>query len=207
MLSQPVALHDVKDIEGFVRATITKGRLRLTPEERDELTGEGLRIMCKLAQDYEPGRNGLDAASSKFSGYAAKYLPGKLSDAWHRLQGHRVATKPDGSRAWQYDPPVTSLSLLEERPGGLDTVASLQHTEEWEPEILDTLSQVLANWWERRCDLVTIYFEMRTEGYSTAEFAMQERLLPQQAKVIEAFAKELHRDLRRERAGSLQAAA
>lgn len=206
MLSAKVQLHDVLDTEGFVRATIAKGRLRLTSDERDELCQEGLRIMCKLAVDYEPGRNGLDASQSKFSGYAAKFLPGKLSDAWHRLQGHRLATLPTGVRQWRYDPTPTSLTVLEERPGGLDTVASLQHTDDWEPEMLDTLSQVLANWWERRCDLVTQYFEMRSEGYSTAEFAMQARLLPQQAKVIEAFAKELYRDLRRERAGGLKAA-
>jgi hypothetical protein len=198
MLNATVALHDVEDVEGFVQATINKGRLRLTPEQRDELAAEGLRIMCKLSNDYEPGKNGLDASASKFSGYAAKFLPGKLSDAWHRLQGHRLASGPDGVRRWQYDDAPTSLSVIAEKPGGLDTVKSLQHREEYEPEVLDTLSQVLANWWERRCDLVTQYFEMRSEGYSTRDFQIQARLLPQQAKVIESFAKELYRDLRRE---------
>lgn len=198
MLAAIVSFHDVEDVEGFVQSTINKGRLRLTPEQRDELAAEGLRIMCKLANDYEPGKNGLDAAASKFSGYAAKFLPGKLSDAWHRLQGHRLASGPDGVRSWQYDDAPTSLSLIEEKPGGLDTVTSLQHREEYEPEMLDTLSQVLANWWDRRCELVTQYFEMRSEGYSTRDFQIQARLLPQQAKVIESFAKELYRDLRRE---------
>lgn len=149
MLSAVVALHDVKDAEGFVRATIAKGRLRLTPEQRDELTQEGLRIMCKLANDYEPGRNGQDASASKFSGYAAKFLPGKLSDAWHRLQGHRLSTQPDGVRQWQYDPaPVSLEKMTEENAEGADHIATLHAVDYYSSDLAGTLGAALDEQWK-----------------------------------------------------------
>lgn len=146
-LAAKVTLHDVNDVEAFVRATITKGRLRLTLDEREELVAEGLVIMARLSNSYEPGRNGLDATQSKFSGYAAKFLPGKLSDAWHRLQeNHRLVTLPTGERKWQYDQKASSLDAQVEDTG-VDHIEALQCEDAYSSDMANTLRQILEERW------------------------------------------------------------
>lgn len=146
---EPCHCGGVHNAEAFVRATIAKGRLRLTDEQRDELTREGMRIIWKLSLDYEPGRNGQDANSSKFSGYAAKYLPGKLSDAWHRLQGHRLSTQESGVREWQYDQvPVSLEKMTEESAEGADHIATLHTVDYYSSDLAGTLGAALDEQWK-----------------------------------------------------------
>lgn len=193
-----VSLHDIEDAKAFVMATILKGKLLLSGEEREELLSEGVRILIALARDYQPGRGGLDAAGSRFSGYAAKYLPGKLSDAWHRLQGHRLQSTEDGPRKWEIALQPASLDVIaSEMPYGVDTITALQHEDRWEPEVVNELPKLLADWWEERCRLVIRYAAMREEGFRLREFAAEESLSIGQAKEIEQHAKYLVRKLRR----------
>lgn len=199
MTRTQVSFHNIEDAEAVVRSIIRKGRKILTGDQMDELVSEGMRIMCKLATDYEPGKNGLDPTTSSFSGYVWKLLPGKLSDAANRLHGGHLATLPDGSRRWHYDEPPASLErIAETRPGGLDTIRSIACDDEWQPSILDGLVAILEDWWQRTevpgyftMDLMTGYFEMRGDGYTTTEFAFAYRLLPLQAKAVERFGREL----------------
>jgi hypothetical protein len=177
VLSQTVELYDVKDAEGFVRATIAKGHLLLTEEQRDELTQEGLRIMWKLSSDYEPGRNGLDASTSKFSGYAAKYLPGKLSDAWHRLQGHRLVTLSDGSRKWKYDPtPVSIDKLTKDSPEGADHIPTLHGVDYYSTDLAGTLGAALDEQWQADRDNTIKVGVLLGMGESVVEVARTLRL-------------------------------
>ncbi len=181
-----VSLHDIEDSEAFVQATINKGRLLLTPERRDELVSEGIRILIGLARDYQPGRGGLNAEGSRFSGYAAKYLPGKLSDAWHRLQEHKLQTNEDGSRSWAINPPAVSLeAIAEERPGGLDTERALHHYDNWEPEIITELPRLLTDHREEEDRLIESFCQMRVENYGLREFAKREGVSLFRAKDIE----------------------
>lgn len=89
-----VGLHDIDDCEKFVRATVhRKPGLRLAEDLEEELVREGIVALTRMAERYEPGYGGRDPAGSRFSGYAAKYLPGKLDDALHRLRGDALSTK------------------------------------------------------------------------------------------------------------------
>lgn len=96
--SSAVSLHDIEDVERFVRAAVHRrpGK-RLDSELEAELVREGIVAMLKLGQQYEPGFGGRDPSKSRFSGYAAKYLPGKLDDALHRLRGDVLATRIDAT--------------------------------------------------------------------------------------------------------------
>lgn len=124
LLPKPVTIHDINDAERFVRATIAD-TLVLTPDQRDDLICEGLRILWTLSDRYQPGYGGRNPTGSRFSGYAAKYLPGKLSDAWHRLQGHSLVVLPNGKRKWHYnDRPVSLEALMDATPGS-DTLTAL----------------------------------------------------------------------------------
>lgn len=119
MLATTVALHDVTDVEGFVNATINEFEAGDQPEwakptraEREELVLEGICIMYALARSYEPRRGG-HTKDGKFSGYAAFYLPKKLTTAWHRLnENHRYTTDKNGKRHWLYLKPASSLEGL-----------------------------------------------------------------------------------------------
>jgi hypothetical protein len=119
LLATYVALHDVQDAEGFVAATIQRSGLTLTRCEHEELLAEGIAILCELAADFEPHREGY-AQAGRFSGYAARYLPRRLGDAWHRgnPHHHRIAGE-NGKRSWHYEaPPVSLDQLLEPANGG-----------------------------------------------------------------------------------------
>lgn len=109
MLPSKVALHDVCDVEGFVRATIRRSGIQLSFDEREELIVEGICIMCELGARYRP-----KPPNGRFSGFAAQFLPRRLGDAWHSSHPeHRYITTPEGKRAWRYEPPPISFDGLE----------------------------------------------------------------------------------------------
>jgi DNA-directed RNA polymerase specialized sigma24 family protein len=101
---------DIEDPEGFVKSFMPK--VRLTPERREELFCEGMGILTKMRNDYRPGHGGGDPATSCFSGYAASYLPRKIRDAWHRLEGHTLTTGEKGKREWEYHDTPSSLEAM-----------------------------------------------------------------------------------------------
>lgn len=112
MLAEAVALHDVRDAEAFVQATLNASRRIYPPDEREELVAEGLRIMVELSASFVPQRDGY-AHAGRFSGYAAKFLRLKLEDAYHRLHPeHTLRTCPDGKRRYEYGDRPVSLQAL-----------------------------------------------------------------------------------------------
>lgn len=170
-LNQQVTLHDVADVEAFVRSTIQKGRLRLTTDEREELVAAGMTIMVRLAKIYEPGRNGLDAAGSKFSGYAAKYLPGKLSDEWHRMQEHhRLVTVEGGERRWQYDQKPASLDAIREETG-TDHIKAVRVEDLYGSDMALTLRSVLDERWPHDREITVKLGVLMGSGYRVDEAA------------------------------------
>lgn len=149
LLSGKVQLHDVVDVESFVADAIRDGGARLTPDDREELLAEGLRIMVRLAQQYQPGFNGLDPTTSTFAGFASKYLRLKLSDAYHRLQEtHRLVTDDTGKKAWSYGAKPASLdAMVAESAEGADHVKSLQQEDAYDSDMAHTLRSVLEKRW------------------------------------------------------------
>ncbi len=106
VLSTPVALHDIRDVNMFVRNALDKAPVTLGTQEFEELVAEGLAILYELAKEYEPHRAGYERAGS-FAGYASVFLSHRLTDAWHRSHAeHRyiTVTEDDGTqrRAWEY---------------------------------------------------------------------------------------------------------
>ena len=110
----PIALMDIGNCEAFVQRTIDRSAITYGPSEREELLSEGLTLLYELAQKYNPGVGGRDATGSRFSGYAAMFLPRRLGDAWHKAHPeHRYITDPDtGKRGWRYDHTMVSLDGL-----------------------------------------------------------------------------------------------
>lgn len=181
ILSQPVQLFDVLDTESFVRDAIKDGKVRLTPEEYEDLLGEGMLIMARLAKQYEPGRNGLDPATSRFSGFAAKYLRVKLGDAFHRMQeNHRLTTQPDGTRKWAYAPKPTSLDAMTDgNPEGADHVRTLQAEDEYDSDMESTLRTALDKRWEYDRETTVKIGLILGAGYILAD-AVQTLRIPQE---------------------------
>jgi len=127
MLTATVALHDITNVEAFVRATLDDSRIRFQTGERDELVLEGLAILYDLAGSYQHQLPGY-AQPGRFSGYAARYLPRRLGEAWHRLhEEHIYRTRLDGGREYEYLQPAISLDGIRSRAqlrGEPDTVDS-----------------------------------------------------------------------------------
>lgn len=107
----PIVLLDIGNCEAFVQRTIDRSAITYGPSEREELLSEGLTQLYELAGKYNPGVGGRDATNSRFSGYAAMFLPRRLGDAWHKMHPeHRYITNPTtGKRGWYYDRPAISL--------------------------------------------------------------------------------------------------
>jgi hypothetical protein len=117
----PVALHDIADIEGFVRDTMRRHLSKVPHEDREELVAEGLVIICELAMRYDPAKDkpsrkpGHVCKTSRccvpsFAGYASFLLKRKMLDAWHRMHPeHQLRTQDDGTRKYVYYPKPKSL--------------------------------------------------------------------------------------------------
>lgn len=176
-----VEIEDIQDAEAFVRSLLP--RVLLTPDKREDLIQTGLTILQEMVNKYEPGRGGQDPATSRFSGFAAKYLPSKLRDAWHRSEGHSLSTDADGRRAWTYPPPVASLDQLRERDGGLDSVRALQGHDVHESELALTLRRALEDQDREDRDVVVSVGVLLGEGLSPAAVAERLHLRDKQVSV------------------------
>ncbi len=109
MIATAIRLHDVNDAQAFVAANIHKSGVIISTSEREDLLAEGLTILFELASRYEPHRPGYEKAGS-FAGYAAKYLPGRMRDAYHALHPEHIARRdPDGRRVYDYGERPMSL--------------------------------------------------------------------------------------------------
>lgn len=116
-------MYDIDDAEAFVRATIRRSKIIVGRDEFEELLAEGLCILCEMAERYQPRMEGYEKDGT-FAGYAARFLPKKLGEAWHKLHPeHVLRTCPDGSRRYEYLEPAGSLNQAIERdPSVLNSV-------------------------------------------------------------------------------------
>ena len=98
-----VQLHDIADVEGYVRAAIAKTSIEFPcRDDREELVSEGLISLCDLARRYTPRLEGY-AQDGSFAGWASKILPLRLISAWHTMNPeHVLRTTPGGQRQWEY---------------------------------------------------------------------------------------------------------
>ena len=105
----PVALHDIADVHAFVGANVHRSGVILRDDERDDLIAEGITILLELSRRYEPHRVGYEKAGS-FAGYAAKFLPGRMRDAYHAMHPEHIARRDaDGRRVYEYGERPMSL--------------------------------------------------------------------------------------------------
>jgi hypothetical protein len=115
-------LFDIASVPAFVHATVQRwgaiSDVRLAPGERDELVSEAVVALYELAARYEHHRPGYPQPGS-FARYAARFLPGKLTTAWHRLHPEHVYVNRGGRREWRYLSPALSLDALAERSPAL----------------------------------------------------------------------------------------
>lgn len=110
VIATSIQLYDVKCAESFVAANIHKsGVIVRDPHEREDLLAEGLTILLELASKYEPHRPGYEKAGS-FAGYAAKFLPGRMRDAYYALHPEHIARRDaDGRRFYEWGDKPMSL--------------------------------------------------------------------------------------------------
>lgn len=103
MLRRRVSLHDVNDVEAFVVACIKRSGANAPPEDWEELIAEGILLLYTMANNYKPRLEGY-AKDGCFSGYAIKWLPKQIHQAWHKSQEHHlyVKDKETGKRGWVY---------------------------------------------------------------------------------------------------------
>ena len=109
---RPIPLWDLRDSEAYVRSVINASHLRLSADEWEELTAEGLAILAEMAARYQPRMAG-HTKDGSFAGYAAAYFPRKLRAAWHRMNEHHLTrTQPDGRRRHVYADRPLSLEQV-----------------------------------------------------------------------------------------------
>ena len=171
MLAEVVALHDVRDAESFVHATLNASRRIYSLEEREELAAEGLAILCKLASDFEPHRDGY-AHAGKFSGFAAKYLRLKLEDAYHRQHPeHQLRTQPDGRRRYEYGERAVSLHAYtgEDGEDRGELLASREVPDLPTPTIANLLREQLEDELNTALNVAGLYAEGVTSDREVAE--------------------------------------
>lgn len=102
MLRTQVSLHDILDVEAFVVMCIKRSGAQVKPSEFEDMIAEGICILYAMSERYNPHMEGY-VRPGRFSGYAVKYLPRKMKEAWHRShEEHLHRTQPDGRRRYEY---------------------------------------------------------------------------------------------------------
>jgi hypothetical protein len=103
MLTSKVSLHDIIDVEAFVIMCVKRSGSNAPVEYWDDLVAEGICLLYVMARNYKPRLNGYDKDGC-FSGYAVKWLPKQIKQAWHKSQEHHLhATDPEtGKRGWTF---------------------------------------------------------------------------------------------------------
>lgn len=121
-----IRVHDIHDIDAFVRVMIFKTKLKLTNvDEREDLISEGIAILLDLAKKYKPQMIGYDRPGS-FAGYCSIYLPKKIATAWHRWHPEYILETrklPDGRvvKRYVYGDTAASWDEQVERDGSVDS--------------------------------------------------------------------------------------
>jgi DNA-binding CsgD family transcriptional regulator len=126
-----VCIHDIADAEAFVYTMMRRAlpTAILTPETREELLQTGMVLLQGMAnKDKSQSGSGEHDGGSKFSGYASRFLPGKIRDAWHKMEGHTLRQGPEGKREWVInDKPVSLERIMEgQDESSADTIVQLR---------------------------------------------------------------------------------
>lgn len=179
---QPLKVHDIDDAEAFVHSMIKQAlpTAILTPEAREELQQTGLRLLWEMAlRDKSQSGTGEHDAGSKFSGFASRFLPGKIRDAWHKQEGHTLRQGEDGKREWViHDKPI-SLEGVMEATDESDTVVQLrapEHRAEPEQEkeaLAESLGAALDDHWAITRQTTIAVGLLLEEGLSHPQCAAQ----------------------------------
>lgn len=112
MLGRQCQLFDIEDVEAFVMMCIRRSGIKPDPTEFDDLVAEGICILWQMSQKYQHHRAGYDKPG-RFSGYAVKYMPRKMKEAYHRSHEHHLhRTQADGTRKWEFMEAPTSWDKL-----------------------------------------------------------------------------------------------
>lgn len=115
--SKPIPLHDIDDINAFVIMCIRRSKIKPQQWEWEDTVAEGIAILWAMSTKYNQG-------IGCFSGYAVKYLPRKIKEAYLNGNEHCVRKRlEDGSRSWEYY----------ERPQSYDVAISEDHNDERTP--------------------------------------------------------------------------
>lgn len=166
---------DIDDPEAFVISIINNhisNKVPLNKTIREELVQQGLLILTNMRTIYEPGKNGLDPTNSKFSGYAIKFLPNKMRDALHRLEGHSITKDDDNKRKWE-EPDFNSIysddnnedNEWDEDNEDKRIVSQLQTKDTYCSDIEDNVSSALDKLWEQEKKIAISVGVLLSEGY------------------------------------------
>lgn len=104
-LARKTPMRDVKDVEAFVIMCIKRSGVRPHPREYEDLVATGLCLLWEMSLRY-------DDEIGCFSGYALRYMPRKMKEAYHRSHPHHInRTQPDGKRKWEVGDAPSSWDL------------------------------------------------------------------------------------------------
>jgi hypothetical protein len=108
------SLRDIQDVEGFVINCIKRSGAPVQPHEYEDLVAEGLCILYAMERKYIPKMTGY-TKEGRFSGYAIKWMPRKMKEAWHKMHEEcTLQTMPDKTRRWVRRQPAASWDALQE---------------------------------------------------------------------------------------------
>lgn len=102
MIGRRVSLHDIDDVEAFVVMCVKRSGCDAPTEYWDDLICEGVVLLYRMAGNYKPQMEGYET-EGRFSGYAVKWLPKQIRQAWHKSQEHHLYVKDEnGKRGWTF---------------------------------------------------------------------------------------------------------
>lgn len=111
MLRQRVSLRDIVDVEAFVIMCIKRSGAPVRPPEYEDLVAEGIVILYAMEQKYIPKMDGYEK-EGRFSGYAVKWMPRKMKEAWRRSREDVQSTTVDGKRRLRFYAHAVSYDAL-----------------------------------------------------------------------------------------------
>lgn len=111
MLNRQCQIYDIEDIEAFVIMCIKRSGCKPATHEWEDMIATGLMLLWEMSNNYKPSPTGDKRWC--FSGYAVRYMPKKLKEAYHRNLEHAIkAVDDEGKRTWSYRLPAQSFDVM-----------------------------------------------------------------------------------------------
>lgn len=105
-----VAVHDVNDAEAFVIHAMQTSGINPARDETEDVIAAGLLVLVEMGQRYKPRMPGY-TADGRFSGYAARWLPGRIRDAYYQMHENIIVrVDADGHKRREFLPTPLRLS-------------------------------------------------------------------------------------------------